>query len=91
MSIGLLAASTLAVAQAPIRIGEINSYSAIPQFTQPYRQGWQLAVEQINASMRSLDQIAENNASATDEITATVMELARIADATRDAVSKFTV
>jgi len=49
------------------------------------------AVEQINASMRSLDQIAENNASATEEITATVMELARIADATRDAVSKFTV
>jgi methyl-accepting chemotaxis protein len=41
--------------------------------------------------MRSLDQIAENNASATEEITATVMELARIADATRDAVSKFTV
>ncbi len=43
----------LAMAQAPagktpIRIGEINSYSAIPQFTQPYRQGWQLAVEEIN-------------------------------------------
>ena len=35
---------------APIRIGEINSYSTIPQFTVPYRQGWQLAVEQINAS-----------------------------------------
>ncbi len=34
--------------QGPIRIGEINSYSAIPQFTQPYRQGWQLAVEEIN-------------------------------------------
>ena len=49
------------------------------------------AVEQINASMRSLDQIADNNASATEEITATVVELARIADATRDAVSKFTV
>ena len=24
-------------AQTPIRIGEINSYSAIPQFTQPYK------------------------------------------------------
>ncbi len=34
--------------KAPIRIGEINSYSAIPQFTQPYRQGWELAVEEIN-------------------------------------------
>ncbi len=35
---------------APIRIGEINSYSAIPQFTQPYRQGWQLAVDEVNAA-----------------------------------------
>ena len=45
---GLLATAS-AFAQAPIKIGEINSYSAIPQFTQPYKQGWQLAVEQINA------------------------------------------
>src|SRR5665811_1287394 len=34
----------------PIKIGEINSYSSMPQFTSPYRQGWQLAVEQINAA-----------------------------------------
>jgi branched-chain amino acid transport system substrate-binding protein len=34
---------------APIRIGEINSYSAIPSFTLPYRNGWQLAIEEINA------------------------------------------
>ena len=33
---------------APIRIGEINSYSAIPAFTLPYRNGWQLAMEQVN-------------------------------------------
>ena len=33
----------------PIKIGEINSYSSIPQFTAPYRQGWQLAVEEVNA------------------------------------------
>ena len=33
-----------------IRIGEINSYSAIPSFTLPYRNGWQLAVEEINAA-----------------------------------------
>ena len=33
---------------APIKIGEINSYSNIPQFTLPYRQGWQLAVEEVN-------------------------------------------
>lgn len=34
----------------PIKIGEINSYSTIPQFTLPYRQGWQMAVEEINLS-----------------------------------------
>jgi len=34
---------------APIRIGEINSYSTIPQFTVPYRMGWQLAVDEANA------------------------------------------
>ena len=39
----------LAAPVAPIRIGEINSYTAIPAFTQPYRLGWQLAVEQVNA------------------------------------------
>jgi len=41
----------VAFAQTPsIKIGEINSYSTIPQFTTPYKQGWQLAVEQINAN-----------------------------------------
>ncbi len=34
----------------PIRIGEINSYTAVPAFTLPYRQGWQLALEQVNAA-----------------------------------------
>jgi branched-chain amino acid transport system substrate-binding protein len=47
---GVLAAPGLLRAQqAPIRIGEINSYSAIPSFTLPYRNGWQLAAEEINA------------------------------------------
>ena len=36
--------------KAPIKIGEINSYSTIPQFTLPYRNGWQLAVEEINTA-----------------------------------------
>lgn len=33
-----------------IKIGEINSYSGLPAFTEPYRKGWQLAVEEINAA-----------------------------------------
>jgi branched-chain amino acid transport system substrate-binding protein len=50
--LGLLAAPAIVRAQgdAPIRIGEINSYTAIPSFTLPYRNGWQLAVDQVNAA-----------------------------------------
>src|SRR6202163_1076073 len=39
-----------AFAQSEIKIGEINSYSLLPAFTEPYRKGWQLAVEEINAA-----------------------------------------
>ena len=39
-----------ALAQNEIKIGEINSYSGLPGFTEPYRKGWQLAVEEINAA-----------------------------------------
>jgi branched-chain amino acid transport system substrate-binding protein len=47
-----LAAPAIARAQGntPIRIGEINSYTAVPAFTVPYRNGWQLAVEHVNAA-----------------------------------------
>ena len=37
-------------AQAPIKIGEINSYKALPQNLVPYKQGWLLAQEEINAA-----------------------------------------
>ncbi|WP_114375675.1 ABC transporter substrate-binding protein [Elioraea thermophila] len=49
---GTLAAPGLIRAQGtqPIRIGEINSYTTLPAFTIPYRNGWQLRVEQINAA-----------------------------------------
>ncbi|NIA70015.1 ABC transporter substrate-binding protein [Pelagibius litoralis] len=33
-----------------IRIGDINSYKRLPAFTIPYRQGAELAIEQINAA-----------------------------------------
>jgi branched-chain amino acid transport system substrate-binding protein len=47
-----LAAPAIVRAQGdvPIRIGEINSYTAVPAFTVPYRSGWQLAVEHVNAA-----------------------------------------
>lgn len=50
---GLATALTLALSAAPdladsIKIGEMSSYSANPQSTMAYRQGWELAVRQIN-------------------------------------------
>ena len=50
-----------------------------------------MAVEQINSNITSLDAIARSNAAASEEITATVMELSKIADATRHEVNKFEV
>ncbi|WP_306005497.1 ABC transporter substrate-binding protein [Aquicoccus porphyridii] len=37
-------------AQEKIVIGEINSYTALPAFTEPYKKGWTLAMEEINAA-----------------------------------------
>jgi len=45
-----LAFGTAAHAQSPIRIGELNSYKAQPGFLDPYKKGWELALEEINAS-----------------------------------------
>ena len=39
-----------AFAADTLKIGEINSYSSLPAFTEPYRKGWQLALEEINAA-----------------------------------------
>jgi branched-chain amino acid transport system substrate-binding protein len=36
-------------AQQTIRIGELNSYKSQPAFLAPYKKGWELAVEEINA------------------------------------------
>ncbi len=47
---GLASAGIPASAQETIKIGEINSYSGLPAFTEPYRKGWQLALEEINAA-----------------------------------------
>lgn len=39
-----------ASAQDKIVLGEINSYTRLPAFTEPYKKGWMLAVEEINAA-----------------------------------------
>ncbi|MBO6519500.1 MAG: ABC transporter substrate-binding protein [Rhodospirillales bacterium] len=48
----LAAAIVVSISQAnaePIRIGEINSYTRLPAFTEPYKKGWEMALEEINA------------------------------------------
>jgi len=47
--IAAFAFASTAVAQT-IRIGELNSYKAQPAFLDPYRKGWELALEEINAA-----------------------------------------
>ena len=45
----ILSFGSAAAQDGPIRIGEINSYTGpLAAFTVPYRNGWQLAVEEIN-------------------------------------------
>ena len=79
---GVALAAMLAMsvnAQTPIRIGEINSYSAIPQFTQPYKQGWQLAVEEVNAAGgllgRKVEVIARDDAGKPEDALRHAIEL----------------
>jgi len=50
---GILAAPLFMIAPAQaadgvIKVGEINSYTRLPAFTEPYRKGWQQALEEIN-------------------------------------------
>ena len=33
-----------------IKVGELNSYKVFPAFLEPYKKGWQLALEEINAN-----------------------------------------
>jgi branched-chain amino acid transport system substrate-binding protein len=69
----------LAQAPRPIRIGEINSYSTIPQFLVPYRKGWELAVEEVNAAGgllgRRVEVIARDDAGKPDDAVRHATEL----------------
>ena len=52
VAVGLaLAAAPLpsALAQGAIKLGELNSYKVFPAFLEPYKKGWELAVDEVNA------------------------------------------
>src|SRR4051812_2477917 len=79
MAFSVVSGSALAQS-APVRIGEISSYSALPQGTEGYRKGWQLAVEQINAGGgviggRKVEVIFRDDAGKPDVATRAAQEL----------------
>src|SRR5215831_15430201 len=49
-ALGCLLALTAAAQAPPVKVGELNSYSRFAAFALPYRNGMQLAMEEINAS-----------------------------------------
>ncbi len=48
--VDLAAGLSPARAAEPIKIGDFNSYTAFPSFSVPYRNGWQMALQKINAA-----------------------------------------
>jgi len=69
-----------AAAQQPIRIGDISPYSALPQGTDGWRKGWELAVEEINAAGgmlggRKIEVLARDDAGKPDVATRMAQEL----------------
>jgi branched-chain amino acid transport system substrate-binding protein len=72
--------------QGPIKIGELNSYARWAAFTVPYRNGWQLALEEINAKGgvlgRKIEIVSRDDGSTTGDATRVAEELV-----TREGVS----
>jgi branched-chain amino acid transport system substrate-binding protein len=46
----VLGLANAASADDVIKIGEINSYKAQPAFLEPYRRGWEMAIDEVNAA-----------------------------------------
>ena len=70
LALSTIAIEVRAAEQPPIRVGEISSYSALPVGTRGYRQGWELAQDQINKRGgvlgRKLEIIARDDAGKPD-------------------------
>lgn len=46
----LLAPLTAPRGAEPIKVGDLNSYTRLPAFSLPYKKGWQLALDELNAA-----------------------------------------
>lgn len=75
-----LGLSNASAQQNPVRVGEISPYSALPQGTEGYKKGWELALEQLNAAGgviggRKLEIISRDSAGKPDVATRAAQEL----------------
>src|SRR5215218_5555517 len=65
--------------QPPIKIGELNSYAQWAAFTVPYRNGWQMALDEINAKGgvlgRKLEIVSRDDGATTGDATRVADEL----------------
>jgi branched-chain amino acid transport system substrate-binding protein len=72
--------------QAPIKLGELNSYARWAAFTVPYRNGWQMALDEINAKGgvlgRKIEIVSRDDGATTGDATRVADELV-----TREGVS----
>ncbi|HUC60592.1 MAG TPA: ABC transporter substrate-binding protein [Alphaproteobacteria bacterium] len=63
----------------PIKIGDINVYSAIPQGTEPYKKGWEMALAEVNAEGgvlgRKVEVLSRDDAAKPDVATRMAQEL----------------
>ena len=74
-----LGAPALHAQQAPIKIGELNSYARQAAFTVPYRNGWQLALDEINGKGgvlgRKIEIVSREDGATTGDATRVADEL----------------
>lgn len=63
----------------PIRLGDVQAYSAVPQGTEPYKKGWEMAVDEVNASGgvlgRKIEVVSRDDAGKPDVATRMAEEL----------------
>ncbi|MBR0752841.1 ABC transporter substrate-binding protein [Bradyrhizobium jicamae] len=82
LGLSLVGGTAAAAELPPIKIGEISSYSALPIGTRGYRQGWELARDEINARGgvlgRKLEIIARDDAGKPD---VAITQAAQLVDA----------
>ncbi|NNL78784.1 MAG: ABC transporter substrate-binding protein [Desulfobacterales bacterium] len=48
ISLAIIVSPSAVIAADTIKVGEVQTYSRMESFTHPYRNGWQLALEEIN-------------------------------------------